>query len=401
LSGIEHVYDGEVFAALESAIEELDVPGDADALVAGFALLDCLTAKLSLAAAEFDAAKLWELDAATSAASWLRTRAGMSASTASGIVKAGRVARQLPETAHAWIEGRLSTGQVKAITANVEDRTVATFAEQEAELLPFLAPLDVKQTATAMQHWRARAEATLDESEPRLPSRSLHLSRTMDGRFELTGSLDPLSGEIVETALRLAMTEDAPGEPPRTYAERRADASVDVHRFSIEHQHDDRGRNRAHLHVVVDYEALVGRSGGETVEGAPVDAVTIQKVLCDADVHRVITSGKSVVLDYGNATRVVGPNLWNALVLRDRHCRFEGCDRGPRFCEAHHVMPVMSGGPTRLDNLVLKCSRHHHIGHLPGWHERLEPDGTLMTTDPRGRTRTTRPPGVLAAPLLL
>jgi hypothetical protein len=125
----------------------------------------------------------------------------------------------------------------------------------------------------------------------------------------------------------------------------------------------------------------------------------IQSVLCDANVHRVVTSGTSAVLDYGTTTRVVSTHLWNALVLRDRHCRFDGCDRPSRFCEAHHVVPVLENGPTSLDNLVLKCSRHHHIGHLPGWHERLEPDGTLVTTDPQGRTRTTRPPGMRHAPL--
>jgi hypothetical protein len=43
---------------------------------------------------------------------------------------------------------------------------------------------------------------------------------------------------------------------------------------------------------------------------------------------------------------------------------------------------------------VLKCSRHHHIGHLPGWAEKLKPDATLVLTDPGGRTWETHPPGV-------
>ena len=36
--------------------------------------------------------------------------------------------------------------------------------------------------------------------------------------------------------------------------------------------------------------------------------------------------------------------------------------------DADHVHHWEHGGPTRPDNLVLLCSRHHHRAHLPGWH---------------------------------
>jgi hypothetical protein len=249
-----------------------------------------------------------------------------------------------------------------------------------------------------MQHWRARAESSLDDRLDSEVDRAVHLSRTLGGRFELSGSLDALSGELVATALRMAMTDDVAGEAARLPATRRADALVDVCRYFLDHQHDvSGGRHRPHLNVVVDYDDLVARRGGRSIDGTPLDGAAIQAILCDAGVNRVVTDGKSAVLDYGTTTRVVGGSLWNALVLRDEHCRFEGCDRPSRFCEAHHVVPVLEGGATRLDNLVLKCSRHHHVGHLPGWREKLEPDGTLVTTDPAGRTRSTRPPGVMAS----
>ena len=125
-----------------------------------------------------------------------------------------------------------------------------------------------------------------------------------------------------------------------------------------------------------------------------LDAAAIARLLCDANIHRVVTEGRSSILDYGTATRVVSPNLWAALVLRDRHCRHPGCDRPSVWCEAHHVIPVLEDGPTCLSNLVLKCSRHHHLGHLPGWAEKLKPDGTLVLTDPAGRSWETHPPGV-------
>ena len=391
---IEQVYDDEVLGVLESAIEELDLGFDADTLVAACRLLDRLTAKVAMAAAEFDASKQWGLDGATSAAAWLKHRAGMTAPAASWTVRTGKLVKQLPATQSAWLRGDLTTGQVKAVEANVDERTVELFAEHEAEVVPALRPLSARDAATAMQHWRARAEALLDdEREPAMPHRSLKLSQTYGGNCYLSGSLDPLSGEIVNTALRLAMTRDAEGER-RSYATRLADGLVDMARFYVDHQHENLGtRHRPHVNVVVDYDDLMAGRGGETIDGTLLDGAAIATLLCDANIHRVITKGKSAVLDYGRSTRVVSRDLWNALVLRDRHCRAEGCDRPSRFCEAHHVVPVSEGGPTELGNLVLKCGRHHHMQHAPGHHEKLLPDGTLVTTDPQGRTRTTRPPG--------
>jgi hypothetical protein len=52
-----------------------------------------------------------------------------------------------------------------------------------------------------------------------------------------------------------------------------------------------------------------------------------------------------------------------AVIVRDRHCRFPGCDRPPSWCDAHHVRHWDKGGPTALHNLVLLCRRHHRLIH--------------------------------------
>jgi hypothetical protein len=98
-------------------------------------------------------------------------------------------------------------------------------------------------------------------------------------------------------------------------------------------------------------------------------------------------------LDYGTTTRTVPAPLFNALVIRDRHCRYPGCDRPPEWTEAHHIRWVTHGGTTALDNLVLLCTRHHHLLHTPGWHAKLLPDTTLIVTTPDGRTLEGQPPG--------
>ena len=45
-----------------------------------------------------------------------------------------------------------------------------------------------------------------------------------------------------------------------------------------------------------------------------------------------------------------------------------------------------------MANLVLLCSKHHHVIHTKGWHIKLRPDGALEVTHPDGTLRTSSPP---------
>jgi Domain of unknown function (DUF222) len=232
-----------------------------------------------------------------------------------------------------------------------------------------------------------------DNPDKPQPERSLHLSRILDGRRELSGSFDPEGGEVIATALRLAQTGDVDGEPTRSPAQRRGDALVDLCRWFLDHQHHRRGgRHRPHLNIITTLNDLEHRRQGRLPDGTILDTATVQRLVCDTDLHRVITNGRSSILDYGTTTRTVPANLFNALVIRDRHSRFPGCDRPPEWTEAHHIRWVTHGGATCLDNLTLQCSRHHHLLHTPGWHAKLLPDNTLEVTDPRGHVHTSHPP---------
>src|SRR5690606_4703239 len=147
---------------------------------------------------------------------WLRHHTGRSGRDAQVCAKTARRLRRLPVTAAAYESGELSGGHVQAIVANVSDRAVSLFAEHEASVVPTLAGLGVADAAVVMQRWAQRAEAILDDrGEPPQPARALHVSRTLDGRREVTGHLDPEAGALVETALRLAATDDVEGEPQR------------------------------------------------------------------------------------------------------------------------------------------------------------------------------------------
>ncbi len=383
-----------ILEPLAEAIDHLELPIDNVVLTEAFALFDRLNAKLLAVVGEHDAAELWRNDGATSMTAWLRHRTRKSGRDAAACARTARRLRELPVTAAAYRDGVLSGGHVQAIVTNLNDRTVDLFTHHESELVPELARLSVGETATAMQSWARHADAVLGDKDKPQPARSLHLSRILDGRRELSGSFDPEGGTVIATALRLAATRDIDGEPARSPAQRRGDALVDVCRWFLDHQQDRRGgRHRPHLNVVTTIDDLERRGQGRLLDGSILDGTTVQRLFCDAGVHRVFVTGRSSILDYGTTTRTVPANLFNALVIRDQQCRFPGCDRPPEWCEAHHVRWVLDGGPTSLDNLTLQCSRHHHLLHAPGWHAKLLPDATVVVTTPDGRTLESRPPG--------
>ncbi|HEV7757770.1 MAG TPA: DUF222 domain-containing protein [Acidimicrobiales bacterium] len=378
-------------------IDSLDIPTSGPGLVRAFALFDRFAARLLDAVGEFDAGEGWRAEGATSAVAWLRNETRQSRREASRCARTARRLRDLPVTSAAFSEGALSAGQVQAIMANLNDEITPLFADAEVEMVPVLVPLSVADVARVMQAWAQAAEDSLQDDEPDTaepPPRTLFSSKTLDGRGELSASLDPEAMALAECALRVAETPDVDGEPPRSPAQRRADAFVDICRFFLDHQTArPGGRHRHHMNVIVRYENLIEGRGGEFADGTKVDAATIQRLACDAGYNRVVTQGESSILDYGRTRRNIPVNLFNALVVRDRGCRFPGCDRPPNWCEAHHIDHWEHDGETKIDNLVLACSRHHHLLHMPGWHIRLRPDATVEVTTPTGKVLSGAPPG--------
>ena len=74
-------------------------------------------------------------------------------------------------------------------------------------------------------------------------------------------------------------------------------------------------------------------------------------------------NGRSEPVDVGRRTPVVPASMRRAVVVRDRQCRFPGCDRPQSWCDAHHVVHWADGGSTSLSNLILLCRRHHRMVH--------------------------------------
>jgi hypothetical protein len=87
--------------------------------------------------------------------------------------------------------------------------------------------------------------------------------------------------------------------------------------------------------------------------------------------------GPSLPLDIGYSESVPA-GIRNAVILRDRHCRWAGgCDQPAAACQVHHTKPKANGGKTSVKDCVLLCSFHHQVViHRWGWTLVLNPDGT-------------------------
>jgi hypothetical protein len=223
----------------------------------------------------------------------------------------------------------------------------------------------------AIGYWRQAQEGSLNLIEQKERS-FLHASRTWEGMVRVDGQLDPESGEVVLRALEAVMAlpeGDAIGEHYATAGHRRAEALTHLCRRFLDRGETRRGGEPRHLTVLVDLETLLGEAGDtcELERTGPIPGEAARRLACDAKVSRVIARGRSEPLDVGRAVRTVTSAQRKALAVRDRSCRFPGCDRPPTWCDAHHVKHWLEQGPTNLDNLILLCRRHHTLVHEHGF----------------------------------
>jgi hypothetical protein len=87
-------------------------------------------------------------------------------------------------------------------------------------------------------------------------------------------------------------------------------------------------------------------------------------------------------LSVGRATRTIPPHIRTALALRDKGCRFPGCDRPPEWTDGHHIKHWADQGPTEIQNLVSLCRRHHRVVHERGWQIHIDEQGAVVVTPP-------------------
>jgi hypothetical protein len=334
---------------LRSAVEALeteDLGGLADAaLEEDFAELQRTIERLEVQRlrrlAELDRRRPWLTDGLLSTSSWLVRQFRGSFSSAASDVRMARALDSMPGTRNALTAGEIPASAARVLVA-ARETDWEEFASSEGMLVDAATRHTVRDLQRVVDYWREAVSSKRPvgpgEEDPLRRLRRLHVSPTVFGMVRIDGDLDPETGETVMTALRTCV--DATPRDGRTPAQRRADGLDEVCRGWLDSADRPQiGGERPHVTLTVGLETLRGRSDGsrELARTGPVSIEAARRLACDATVSRVLTMGCSEPLDVGRRTPVVPGPMRRAVIVRDRHCRFLGCDRPPPWCDAHHV----------------------------------------------------------------
>ncbi len=342
---------------------------------------------------------------------------------------AGALDRDRPVLAAAMRDGAASLAQARvidraltALPAGVDAQTVAAaeahlvarageFGPKELgrigrRILDVIAP-DIAE--------RAEAARLADLEAHAAEKTRLTLRRLGDGTTRISGRLPDATGTRLATYLEAFTnprthrdpdpdpdprnprdTQDTPDRQSRAgdpvarlaYPTRMGRAFVELLETLDSHRLPIHGGDATTVVVTIAYDALLADLGtaellgsglvpGDELTGDRITAAQARRLACTAKIVPAVLGAHSLPIDLGRARRLFTPAQRKALLLRDRTCRAEGCDTPGTWCEAHHLDPWHTGGPTNLTNAILLCSHHHHRAHDTRHHTHRLPNGDL------------------------
>ena len=367
------------------------------------ALLDSVE---TLALDRFAASLGWADDGASSPVAWMKTHIGVRAGTAKARLNVGALL-----TRHTRIAESLGSATITfdhALLLAGIDRPVTTeqFAHDVDLLVGWAEKLSADQFAAVCRQWLALADEDGSERKARrrFERRKLHLSQLLDGNWKLDAILDAGDGAALHEAISTQVNEqhrlnDAAhhADPTlnfdTTAPQARADALAELIRRGTAAA---TGTPRPSVSLIIDEHSLQPHGHATTRAGNFLPGPTVQRLLCDCDINTIIVNSLGLPINLGRTARLVNPAQRRAIIARDRHCVFPGCDHPPTGCHVHHLQPWDNGGLTDIDNNYLLCGYHHHLVHEGGWTLTINPhtthDDTTRVTASRPNGTPLRPP---------
>lgn len=349
-------------------------PRPAAALIELRAQIDALELEFSRLASEFAETGYWYYDGSNTAIDWLRFNCRMTSTAASDRLAVGRHVGKMTASVNAMEAGEIGFAHI-AVMARTADAIRGSFDENK--LLPLARESSPGKFHYRCMHYRhaVNAAACADQQNELVENRRLKLSTAEDGCLLISGILDPVGGAAVRTALDPLAKPDGVLED-RSSERRYADALVE---FAIKG-----GQMVVQMQVTSSVETLlglVGAPGAENEFTLPITSRTVERWACDCSISRVLLKD-SVVIDVGRAERTISGPRRRALISRDQHCQWPGCERPGSWCDGHHLVHWIRGGGSEIENQVLLCVRHHHRVHEGNWQLVRTDDGRLLPVAP-------------------
>jgi hypothetical protein len=354
------------------------------ALIEGRELINRTEALLAEPTRRFEKARAYEADGALGMVDWMREHQKLSGGQAAQRVEVARQLAELPRTEEALARGEIGYEHAVAMAKTASNVGAAEVRKAEVRLLKQAESMDPGQFVTVAKSFEHQvdAAAALSEANRAHERRYFRIGAPSNGLVRLEGQVTTEQGAVIRSAIEPFMKPSKGDE--RTPDQRGADSLTEVCRRVSGAAPGNGVAPRVQLIIKASIDTLTrtaGASAGELEWGGTIPADSVRRLACDAAITRIKDLGE---LDWEttHAARTIPPATRRALVARDRHCVFPGCDRPPPWCDGHHLVFWADGGPTKLENLGLVCKPHHRKVHEEGWTLRRE----------GGRWRATPPP---------
>ncbi|MBT2516855.1 DUF222 domain-containing protein [Streptomyces sp. ISL-90] len=332
-----------------------------------------------------------------------RRRAALGSATRAGVGFTGEpLEPQYPLVAAALAGGELGADAAGTIIREL-DRTrpvadPASFAAAEQALVTEATGRgDGAPVRCTADELRVQAQAWsifLDQDGPEpdderaMRRRGFRLGRARDGLIPVAGDLMP---EVAAKLTRLFdahlsprsgggfMTDQERADIARNGETRTADqqrhdvlaAVIDTAARSGEHPSIGGAAPTVLVSVrASDLETGRGVAHADGVE-VPISLRAARHMMCTGGTQKVVFDDDGRIITLGSPERCFTPHQRRAITLRDGGCLIPGCSVPSAWCEIHHVIPDVDGGPTHPDNGVLLCWFHHRTIDTSGWGIRM------------------------------
>ena len=328
----------------------------------------------------------WAGTGALDAARYCATACGLGSTEVRNTIDAEDKLEQLPKTASAVREGRVSSqaGRLIANVATKNPDAEGHLLETAAEGLPRLQAACVKARAEVEDPDERAREQEKARSHRELPD---ELGMTA-GKYRIRPEDGGAFREVLRQETNRLFLEHAKAgdhEPLDAYA---ADALVNLvlGRAGRDVDKTAAPAPRYNVHVFADYGILTNRYSPDVplceIPGVgPVNVEWVRSIMGDALIDFVIANGKDVKTLTTPARRFTKA-MQTVFLIQDGECGIVDCNtRG--YLEMDHRHEVRDGGPTCTTNGKRICGPHHDLKSA-GW--------ILGPEDPLTGKCTLRPP---------
>jgi hypothetical protein len=334
-------------------------------------VMDALDCEFSVETRDCQVTGTHLADGNATVVTWMSRLCGMSATSVADRLCVGTQLESLPKIAAALRSGEISY-QYTSLLCHLRDQ-LGEKGElfNEGEMLDLARKHSVASLRYLCRYARhvADPDGFFNEAEADFTLRRLDISQMGDGMYCVDAILDPETGAAFRTALDSLAKRLGPDDE-RSRKQRMADSVGElVHHAMDEGRLPKRNGVKPHINLTTTIEGLKNELGVPPADlelSLPISTRTLERLACDCTMSRVLLAD-SMVIDVGRATRVVSAPMRRALRVRDKGCRWPGCDRQVNWSTPHHIEFWARGGASRLANLVLLCFFHHRLVHESGW----------------------------------